>query len=173
MGPKAPPLRRYNKTAVNQPIVAYSLFICRILVKAILLRERFGWEPWPAFTLIYTRFRRRPGVFFVSSIFYQLRAVRICLLPPATLPGIGSYTHRSPAVTPHSLFFRTTDIKLKCHGGILLMAICLLFRPPVAHPCWTRVSLGLTSRITNKLDVGCPSGARTQDNLINGAECQD
>ena len=47
------------------------------------------------------------------------------------------------------------------------MAICLLFRLPVAHPCWTRVSLGLTSRRTNKLDVGCPSGARTQDTAVN------
>ena len=26
---------------------------------------RFWWEPRPAFTLVYTRFRRRPGVFFV------------------------------------------------------------------------------------------------------------
>ena len=104
----------------------------------------------------------------IFRVFNFLSVARCPHLPAAItpLPSIGG--HLTGRVTCSTFFiFRTTDIKLKCHSGILLMAICLLFRLPVAHPCWTRVSLGLTSRRTNKLDAGCPSGARTQDTAVN------
>ena len=40
-------VKKYSKTAVSQPIVTYSLFICRILVKAILLYSGLGGSRGP------------------------------------------------------------------------------------------------------------------------------
>ena len=104
-------IKSYSKTAEEPHFKdLYCLFVPSVIVAlitmvAMLSMTRLGWEPRPAFTLVYTRFRRRPGVFFVSSI-----CLSVGTNPhlPTAVCRVAFYwwpPHRSPTVTPHSLFF--------------------------------------------------------------------